>query len=65
MCDRGIVELDPLVRVEIFELLCGEVRAVVGDDAMDLMKLTVVEAVELVIGMALIHLVNFSTATSK
>ena len=31
----------------------------------DLMKLTAVEAVELVMGMASIHLVNLSTATSK
>src|ERR1044072_3995764 len=32
---------------------------------MDLMKLTVVSVVELVIGTALIHLVNLSTATSR
>ena len=33
MCDRGMVEFDSLVRAEVFELFCGEVRAVVGDDA--------------------------------
>src|SRR3954465_6444133 len=32
---------------------------------MDLMKLTVVRAIELVIGTASIHLVNLSTATSR
>src|SRR3954471_9928237 len=42
-------------------MLCGTPNL----KMMDLMKLTVVRAVELVIGTASIHLVNLSTATSR
>src|SRR4051812_29187747 len=42
-------------------MLCGTPNL----KMIDLMKLTVVRAVELVIGTALIHLVNLSTATSR
>src|SRR3954464_2587450 len=42
-------------------MLCGTPNL----KMMDLMKLTVVRAVELVIGIASIHLVNLSTATSR
>src|SRR3954463_7474881 len=42
-------------------MLCGTPNL----KMIDLMKLTVVRAVELVIGTASIHLVNLSTATSR
>src|SRR3954468_23286518 len=42
-------------------MLCGTPNL----KMMDLMKLTVVRAVELVIGTSSIHLVNLSTATSR
>src|SRR4051812_8232145 len=42
-------------------MLCGTPNL----KMIDLMKLTVVRAVELVMGTASIHLVNLSTATSK
>src|ERR1043165_2518717 len=42
-------------------MLCGTSNL----KMIDLMKLTVVSAIELVIGTALIHLVNLSTATSR
>src|SRR4051812_31617401 len=42
-------------------MLCGTPNL----KMIDLMKLTVVSAVELVMGTALIHLVNLSTATSR
>src|SRR3954467_15150678 len=42
-------------------MLCGTTNL----KMIDLMKLTVVRVVELVMGTALIHLVNLSTATSR
>ena len=57
VCDRGVVEFDSLVCAEVFEIFCSEVRNIDGDDTVgtpnlnmiDLMKLTPVDAVELVI----------------
>src|SRR3954465_3427207 len=42
-------------------MLCGTLNLKI----IDLMKFTAMRAVELVIGTASIHLVNFSTATSR
>ena len=33
MCDLRVVEFDPLVFAEVLEFFCGEVCAVVCDDA--------------------------------
>ena len=71
--DRGLVDSDTVSITEVQELLPGEVSPVVSDDAVrnaepvdDVEKeLTASSKRMLVMGLASIHLVNLSTATSR
>ena len=69
MSDRGVVELDPLVFAEVFELFGGEIFQLsvmmLCWKVMDLMKLTALFAAAFVIGTASIHFVNLSTAANR